>query len=95
MSAVRVYRTVGSTENVLKIKGLTALRFCSNTMNCLRLALLGCIASTALMHPFDLREQNSTCQKTEVVVLGAGVAGITAAVCLETVLSTHDRAKYL
>ena len=59
-------------------------------MNCLRLALLCFIASTALTHPLISREQTSTCQKTKVVVLGAGVAGIPAAVWLSIVLSTLD-----
>ena len=44
----------------------------------LEILLLGSFVLTVL--PFPLLNHSSTCEKTQVVILGAGVAGITAAV---------------
>ena len=63
-------------------------------MNYLRVALLYCMVATVLAHPLTLRESNSACQKTKVAVLGAGVAGITAAVCSSISVQTLDPAKF-
>ncbi|KAJ5581988.1 Flavin amine oxidase [Penicillium sp. DV-2018c] len=52
-------------------------------------AIAGCIVQPVVAMPHQARAQEGKCEKTKVVILGAGVAGITAAQAL-TNASVHD-----